>query len=495
MLPDHANPWLIAANELDPPSLDSTPSEYLVDPVRWAWERGGGFVWSKQREILESVRDNRYTAVKSCYDAGKSWTAAEVVAWWIDSHQPGTAAGVTTAPTGDQVKKILWKEINRVHRNGPNRKGKLPGRTNQTEWWIGADPVAFGRKPSDYDQAAFQGIHEEFVLVVFDEADGITQSLYDEAQGLMANEGCRMLLIGNPYDPQSAFAKACRPDSLYNVITISAWDTPNFTGEQVPSRLSRLLVSRQWVEERRKDWGEGTPLWQSKVEAEFPVDTEDGVVPFTWAQRCRELDVVDEGDHLNPVELGVDIAAGGADQTVIRCRRGRRAAEVWRMSSNDPVVVCERIIEAITATGATRVKVDTIGWGWGLAGMLVRARQKGEHNARVSFVNVAEKAKDPERFTALRDEIWWEIGRMMSMNKRWDLSLCDDRTLADLTAPKYSTPGGRIKVEKKEDTKERLGRSPDDADALLLAFYEPDVVVEEDPADYVFDEEYQPSAA
>lgn len=459
--------YQIAADLLDPPD-----SPYLTDPALWVHDRGGGFAYSLQQTILESVRDNRYTAVKSCHAAGKSYIAAQAVAWWVDTHHPGTATVVTTAPTGDQVRRILWKEINRVHATGQRRVGRLPGRTNQTEWFIGQEPVAFGRKPADYDQAAFQGIHEEHVLVIFDEADGIPQNLYDEAAGLMTTDLCRMLLIGNPYDPQSPFATACRADSLYNVITISAFDTPNFTGEEIPERLTRLLVTPTWVEERRHEWGEDSPLWNAKVLAEFPVDTADGVIPLSWVRRCQELE---RADVLEPVRvaIGVDPAAGGDDMTVIWERRGNRAGRVWRLSSGDPKVVCDAVVHAAVECGATSVNVDTIGWGWGLAGMVETALPR----VTVNYVNVAESSTDPARWWRLRDELWW-MGRTHTQDRAWDLADLDDRAVSDLTSTKYMTPGGRVRVESKDDTKKRLGRSPDDADALLLAFYEPSRLVD-----------------
>jgi hypothetical protein len=69
-------------------------------------------------------------------------------------------------------------------------------------------------------------------------------------------------------------------------------------------------------------------------------------------------------------------------------------------------------------------------------------------------------------------ELWWVLGREATMEGTWDLHEIDDQTAADLTAPKYSlTAKGRIQVETKDEVRARLGRSPDDADALLLAFY------------------------
>jgi len=91
-------------------------------------------------------------------------------------------------------------------------------------------------------------------------------------------------------------------------------------------------------------------------------------------------------------------------------------------------------------------------------------------------VNVAERAHDEVRFANLRAQIWWEVGRGNSERHLWDLSTMDnaDMTCAQLLAPRWTTDTkGRILIEKKDDVIARLGRSPDNADALLLAFYSP----------------------
>jgi hypothetical protein len=130
-------------------------------------------MWSKQQEIAESVVEHRYTAVKSCHDSGKSFTASRLAAWWLDVHPPGEAFVVTTAPTTAQVEAILWREIGKAH-----RKGDLAGRiTLDAKWYIGQELVAYGRKPADYDQAAFQGIHARYVLIIIDEACDVPKSL------------------------------------------------------------------------------------------------------------------------------------------------------------------------------------------------------------------------------------------------------------------------------------------------------------------------------
>jgi hypothetical protein len=458
------NPFAIAADTFKPP-----PRPYDGDPVGWVSNKVNGFLTRDQQLIVCSVRDHRYTAVHSAHDLGKSFTAGNVAAWWIDSHPLGQAIVVSTAPTFPQVRAILWKEIGRAH-----RAGNLPGRVNQTEWWYGPELVGFGRKPADTNPEAFQGIHALYVLVVIDEACGVSKTIFDAVDTLVTNENCRVLAIGNPDDPSAHFADVCKPGSGWNVIHLDGLQSPNFTDEPIPARLRPLLLSPTWVEERRQRWGEASPLFVSKVRGKFPVDADDGVVRWSKAARCLiPSDDEPAPEALVPVELGVDVGAGG-DFTSIRERRGQRAGRVWRDHSRDSELVVGKIIMAIHETGATRVKIDSIGIGWGVAGHLRDKRKEGVHDAEIISVNVGEGSTDPKRFPKLRDQIWWEVGRELCEDGAWDLSTMEDGedTVAQLIAPKYDLDSsGRIKVEPKDETRKRIGRSPDDADALLLAFY------------------------
>ncbi len=456
MLP---SPFAIAADRLTGQNL------YDRDPVGWIEDRLGDHLWSKQRAICQSVAVHRYTAVPSCYGTGKSFSAARLVAWWIDAHPAGQAVAVTTAPTHHQVRAILWKEIRRAH-----KLGGLRGRTNQTEWLIGEELVSFGRKPADYDPAAFQGIHAPYVLVVFDEAAGIPPALWDASKGLMTNEDARMLAIGNPDDPLSEFAKICKPGSGWSVVEIGASDTPAFTGESVPDLVARQLVSKIWVEERLHEWGPDDPRYISKVEGRFPEDDEHGVVPWSTIKRCQtERDWTKS--QLKPSELGVDVGAGG-DLAVIYSRQGPVAQLHSRHKTSDPMELVGEIVRAIDETKASKLKIDVIGIGWAVAGRLSELGSEGRHQAEVIRVNVGEASSDPVRFPRLRSQIWWEVGRQLSMDGAWDLTALDDKAIGELIAPRWKPDSsGRVVVEPKDETRKRLGRSPDDADALLLAFY------------------------
>jgi hypothetical protein len=442
---------------------------WAQNPASWVQDRLGQMVWSKQREIMESVRDHRKTAVRSCHGAGKSHVASLVVSWWLDAHPPGEAFVVTTAPTSAQVRAILWRYIRRMHKSAG-----LPGRVNQVEWLIDEELVAFGRKPADADESAFQGIHAPYVLVVLDEACGIPESLWIGAEAITTGPWCRILAIGNPDNSATHFYKVSQPGSGWNSVRISAYDTPNFTGEKVPEIVAVSLISKEWVEEKKTEWGTENALFRSKVEGEFTLDAADTVVRSSDVATCRtDTEAVYSPADLSPVELGVDVG-GGLDETVVRERRGVLAGREWRIRTDRPEKIAPLVLRAIRESGATAVKIDSIGVGFGVIGELRNAASRGEHSARIIGVNVSENPRDKKKFANLRAEMWWTIGRELSAQGGWDLSRMDngDITAAQLLVPRWELDTkGRIIVEPKDKIRERIGRSPDNADALLLAYF------------------------
>lgn len=448
----------------------SRVERWAQDPASWVHDRLNQMVWSKQQEIMESVRDNRKTAVRSCHSSGKSHTAALIVSWWLDAHPPGEAFVVTTAPTFAQVRAILWRYIRRLHKSAG-----LPGRVNQTEWLLDDELVAFGRKPADTDDSSFHGIHAPYVLVILDEACGVPESLWIGAEAITTGPWCRILAIGNPDNSATQFFKVSQPGSGWNAIRISAYDTPNFTGEKVPEVVAASLISKEWAEEKEQEWGKDNALYRSKVEGEFTVDAADTVVRASDVATCRiDPEARYTPIDVTPVELGVDVG-GGLDETVIRERRGILAGREWRIRSDRPEKIAPLILRALRDSGATKVKIDSIGVGFGVIGELRNAAKRGEHSAQIIGVNVSNMSREKKKFINLRAEMWWNLGRELSANGGWDLSQMEnaDITCAELLEPRWDLDtAGRIKIESKDEIRKRLGgRSTDHADALLLAYY------------------------
>lgn len=454
----------------NPPEL-----RWRDDPVRWAIERAKIEIWSKQREILEAVRDHPRVAIPSCHSAGKSFTMGCLTCWWLDVHPIGEARVISTAPTSKQVDAVLWNEINQHH----ERIG-LRGRTNKNEWYFGRYMAGLGRKPPDHVEAAFQGLHALYLMVIFDEAYGIPKHLWDEGSSLASNRYARMVAVGNPDGP-GEFAEICRPGSGWHVIPISYRDTPNHTGEVVSDRLRDMLVSMDWVEDRRRKWGETSALFQSKCEGRFPAAGSPwDVIPHAWIAQCRMLELLPAGD----VEAGVDVGAGN-DRTVVTIRRGPSVLHAESFTDSDPMKTVGRVANALRDWKVVRAKVDSIGVGWGVYGRLRELSRRvspgsGVHDADVIPINVAlaSDAVDNDgqpRFLNRRAEMWW-LGRELSRLKQWDLTRLpedvQDDLIHELSAPRYEIldSKGRVKIEPKDKIIERLGVSPDLAESLLLAY-------------------------
>lgn len=440
------------------------------DPVEWAKQRADIHLWSIQKDIAYSVAQNKRTAVHAAHGLGKSFLAAALSAWWVDVHDPDEVMVVTTAPTQDQVHAILWEEIRGIH-----DRSNLNGVVQRTDrWLVGGRLVGMGRKPPDYRESAFQGIHRKYVLVILDEACGIPEWLWTAVETITTGPHCRILAIGNPDDPNSHFRKVCSGWPGWESFKISCFDSPNFTGEPGPAIFKDILTDEEWVAQRAAEWGIDNPLYIAKVLGEFPTDHPWGCVRLSDVSVCR-LETPRAAGELVPVELGVDVGGGG-DETVIRERRGMAGGREWKEHSDEPETISRLIVHAIRETGATAVKVDSIGVGAGVVGELRNLRELGIHSAKVYGVNVAEKAKQPEKFYNLRSQLWWECGRLASQDRAWDLSGMDnaDSTIAQLLEPRYEHDlKGRVKLESKDEIRKRLGRSPDNAEALLLAYYTP----------------------
>lgn len=441
-----------------------------TDPVEWIQGELKEHVWSKQREVARSVITTRRTMVPAAHGVGKSWLAARMAAYWIAAHPIGEAFVVTSAPTGAQIKAILWRELARAH-----RRAGLPGRllgltgTGNPEWWVGGagaeELVGWGRKPQDLanpDEAmqAFQGIHARYVLVLLDEATGVPNWLWNAVDGLLTNDAARLLAIGNPDDPSSRFAKECAPGvPNTNVIPISALDSPNLTGEWVPEYLREMLTTRTWCEEALAKWGVGSPLYQSKVLAQFP-DTSDNLVispRLIRAAQEREL----PGDEAGA--FGLDVARFGQDHTELYRVRGGVARLVESWSKQDLVETTGRTMRHVERLPQVPVVVDADGLG---AGVYDQLRAQG---VRAVPFTMAGKVKEPRRFADRRSEMWWSYRELMEEGLT-DLDPEDLDLAAQLMQPRWTLDGrGRIKVETKDEMRKRGLPSPDKADAVIMA--------------------------
>lgn len=478
MLAAAVDPFEVAARMFEP----SPVSPYLADPVGWVRIRLGEHLWSKQRQIAESVRDHRRTAVKSCHNAGKSWIASRIAAWWLDTHPPGEAIVVSTAPTYKQVHAILWEEIRAAAKKAAALGDPLPGRVLQSDEWKLADGtlIGFGRKPADTDEHGFQGIHRRYVLVILDEACGIPAQLWTAVEAITTNADCRILAIGNPDDPGTEFNEVCKPGSGWNVIRINGLETPNMTSDRVaehpelaalfdrlglgptaevvPDGLRPLMLDAGWVADKIRRWGAGSPRFASKVLGEFPEIGEDVLILPAWIRAAQERQA-----QPGPwAVLGVDVARYGSDRTVLMLRRGPVARTVGDHAMTATTDTTSKVVVAKREHQVDEIRVDGVGVGGGVVDQLV---QLGHD---VVDMQAGAGAADPEHFLNARAEWYWALRERFESGDM-DIDPDDDDLAAQLGAVKYKfTARQQIVIESKADMKKRGLPSPDRADALML---------------------------
>lgn len=174
-------------------------SEYAADPVGFIEIELGEKLTEQQKAIALSVRDNRETNVQAAHGVGKSHLSSRLALYWI--YCVGGMV-ITTAPTARQVNQIIWGEIRRAY-----CKLSLPGDLGKTFLILTEDARGFGFTAGDSN--GFQGIHKDKLLVIQDEACGISDEIDEGASSCATGENNRILRIGNPIVTDNPFERAC----------------------------------------------------------------------------------------------------------------------------------------------------------------------------------------------------------------------------------------------------------------------------------------------
>lgn len=456
-------------------------AQYMWDPVSWAKDVPGVHLWSKQAEIAMAVAQNQNVAVKAGHGVGKSFLAALLICWWVDTRYD-TGFVASTAPSTAQISAVVWREISAISTRIENRYKEglvdhvLPGyRTSgDTPMWKTDDGViiGFGRKPPDEKvDSAFQGIHASGgVFVVGDEAVGLSEELIDAAGNITTTDNSRRFLICNPTNPLSYVAKLFKnkPEN-WTLLTISVLDNPNFTGEDAPEEVLRGLSDQSFVDSKRAEYGEGSPKWISRILGEFAWDM--GFTLFSHEDGYKALDTELEPYPGDPVFLGVDLSRSkeGDQNTVYRYHGGQlRFVDAW--NSRDAMYTAERVIEIAREQNATEVRVD----GAGLGGPVVDRLKQLAVEDSFDIVEILGGDRSPDR-TRWGNMRAWGYATMQERMSRGEIDVDLDTwelmgdQLLGIELKKKTVGNDVILLESKEEMRKRGVSSPDHADAAMYA--------------------------
>lgn len=459
-------------------------SRYRHDPAGYARDVLGVEITDAQRRLGEALLRPPFKVLcQAGHNVGKSFAAAWLINWWFDTRRPGIC--LTTAPTDRQVKDILWKEV-RLLRKG---RGGFPGPA-ACRLQDAPDHFAHGFTARDGDR--FQGHHSPAVMIVFDEATGVDPVFWEAAETMLGGTEYCFLGIFNPTDTGSQ-AYTASQSGRFTVLSMSCLDHPNIVAESqglpapIPSaiHLDRLLgMLEEWCEELgpNDEAREGDVTVAGRRFRPGPVA--DARLLGRWYRQSLNsvwdeaawLRCLDPLPLVGPLEFGLDVARFGDDNSALHGRVGGRSMHHSEWNGLGSVDLVHRAIEILDREAArlrvdakrVPVKVDDTGVGGGVTDY---GRHCGYNFVPVNF---GERALDDERYPNKRSELWFSLAEE-ARSGNVSFAALPEAFRADLRkqlfAPLYKLDArGRRVVEPKKDTKARIGRSPDTADSVMLAY-------------------------
>lgn len=427
--------------------------------------------WDRQVELIEAVWSRSRVAVRSGHKTGKSNALAGMALAWVAT-RPG-ARVILTSATFRQVKQILWREIRILHGRAARRIGGKLHDDPETGLVFPDGRQVFGFSTSDPDAAA--GLSGANILFLVDEAQGVPRQIFEVLEGNAAG-GAHIVMCGNPTQTSGTFFDAFHGQADdWHRIHISSEETPNVREGRI---VIPGLATRDWVEERKRVWGEDSPMYRVRVRGDFPAQAGNAVIGLDLVNAAVAAWADAEAD--GPLEVGVDPAFDGADETVIFPRRGLKLFEPEVVRQLDPVEVAHKVVEVVRRhTGGrwepVQVKVDAIGIGAGVVAHLARwdtARQLGIEAVAVKSSERPTRSgrNGAPAYFNLRSQMWFEAAAWLRAGGAIPPI---PRLEADLVTPTYEPDArDRLKVEGKKEIRRRLGRSPDYGDAMCLAVYQ-----------------------
>lgn len=515
---------------------------YQTDYLAWAADILGRRYYKKMAEIAVEIttpaNGKTRTAVKSSNGAGKSFLISDVQTWWVTAFPPEDSLAITSANGRDQIERVVYKMLKDNYgymarraqvENNPSL-APIGWISEQLEWnytkpdGSGKGTIAFGKRPADSDiVSSFQGTRKRRTLVGFDEMGGLPEDLFTAAEAVLTGAESRFVGIGNPDRRGTPFHRLfTSPASAadWNLYTISAYDLPTITGEVVypdePEKEARMLdglTAAKWIYHKERAWKTGGEIFfdedaferstikskdrswffrnttgkkdarfLAKVDGEFPGETDNSFFPEDDIVLAQET-TIEPGDA--PVFLGVDVAAMGADESVVYVNQGghvrlfsktiryddggemRTTSGVW--SKEDEFTTARRVHAIATYLGATEVRIDAAGMGAGIATTIMRLPELADKCYTLIRVVGSNMSTDKDAWQLNRDENHDALRRKMHEGLI-DLDPADTLLRDELLLITYDLNNrGAIKITKKRDMKTEIGGSPDRTDALIYA--------------------------
>jgi phage terminase large subunit len=459
----------VIAERLD--AARSTLTRWREDPVAFARECFdlGPFepdAW--QADALAAFPHNERMAFKACKGPGKTALLAILVWNFLATRwKPKIAA---TSITEDNLRDGLWSELAKWQARSSLLRDQFVWTKTQVfhkdapaEWFAAARTWPKSADPQRQADT-LAGLHADNILFVLDESGGIPQAVMATAEAVLASGvDTKVIQAGNPTTLDGPLYRACVTDRhLWHVVEITG-DPDN------PKRSPRIKLD--WARQQIETYGRDNPWVMVNVLGEFPPSSLNSLLGIDDVQTAMKRELETSVYSWAQRRLGVDVARYGDDRTVVFPRQGRRAfmPTVLRHARGSAVStdIATKVLALQAEYAQAQIIMDaTGGWAAGAADVL-----KATHSRPHEVQFHAPSGND--RYRNRRAEMWFGLAEWVK-GGGWLPNVPE--LVAELTAPTYLFLNGKFQIEAKEQVKERIGRSPDLADALALTFAVPETV-------------------
>ncbi|MEM4167761.1 MAG: hypothetical protein QXW98_04900 [Candidatus Caldarchaeum sp.] len=427
------NLWRFALEK----DFDNTASRWRPDEIIW---RAGISPAPYQEEILKALAKEKRVAVWGPHGLGKTavaaWSVLAFASYW-DGRDDWKA--VTTASVWRQLTEYLWPEIRRwaslFKATFEVSKLKIDGKTGS------AFPVA-----SDVPES-IEGAHASHLLYVLDEAKLIPDGIWLAAMSAATTSDSYILALSTPGMTHSY---------LYRIATdqIKGWWRRHVSLDEA---INAGRISREWASRLAEEWGVESTEFKRRVLGLW-IEEEESNLLFNSEALYKATQLTTEGKI---IALGVDCARGGGDLSAIAIRTSAGIKEVRVFDVRDLMILTGIVAQLIREYNVPAV-IDVTGLG---AGVFDRLK---EQDLEVYPFVAASKPQSEDgirRWANLRAQAYCAFSKAVNEGK------CalprDDNLLEELHWLKLEVASdGSLKIS----SKEKLSRSPDRADAAMMAW-------------------------
>lgn len=441
-------------------------TEFYDDPLGFVlyafdWGKGdleghnGPDTWQAKQlmEIGKSIKDNPEVNIREAIASGHGIGKSTQVAWlilWAMSTRPHLN-GVITANTTTQLTTKTWRELALWHKRSINEHWftwtatKFQHKVHNETWFVAAVPN------TEHNSEAFAGLHAEHVLILYDEASGIADKIWEVTEGAMTTPGAMWLVYGNPTRNTGRFRECFRDDSK------------RWRQRKIDSRTCKMTNKKE-LEDQIDTYGLDSDFVRVRILGQFP---RIGSMQFIGSEVVEKatMEQLEPDAYLHlPIVLGVDIGRYGEDSTVVAVRQGRKLLALHKWYHEDSMTTAQRVADYIDEYRPKATFVDGVGVG---AGVVDRLHQLSYD---VIEVNAGTKPREPDQFYNKRAEMWYEMRDWLANGAQ----IPPDKQLRKaLISVEYGyNDKDQLRLERKADMKKRGLDSPDEGDALAHTFAE-----------------------